>query len=87
MKSYNFNKVAHFRKERNADLIRRMQSGEQLTSFNSYASWYPPRPIIEKDIKAVRELYGTEPIVKNRQNQQACDETQAEKKLRPLRLA
>ena len=56
-----FNQVKTLRKERNADVIRRMQSGDQLSSFNSYSSWFPPRPIIEKDSKAVKALYGTAP--------------------------
>jgi len=74
MKPIIFNQVRNFRKERNTDLIRRMQSGEQLTSFNSYSSWYPPRPIIEKDKKAVLELYGSESMlgVQNQANQDDC---------------
>ena len=53
--------VQTLREERNADVIRRMKGGDQLSSFNSYSSWFPPRPIIEKDKKAVKSLYGSEP--------------------------
>lgn len=48
----------NLRSDRNSDVVRRMRNGEQLTSFNSQSSWYPPRPIIEKDQGAIRKLYG-----------------------------
>jgi hypothetical protein len=38
-----------------------MRAGENLASFNSQASWYPPRPNIEKDQQALERLYGAEP--------------------------
>ncbi|MEZ4743758.1 MAG: hypothetical protein R3B45_15155 [Bdellovibrionota bacterium] len=46
------------RKKHNLELIRRMREGDPLKSFDSQASWYPPRPIIAKDEKALAELYG-----------------------------
>jgi len=46
-------------KAHNRDLIRRMRNGDSLTSFDSTSSWYPPRPVIEKDEKALAELYGS----------------------------
>lgn len=51
-------KSRNLRLERNSELVRRMRNGEQLTSFNSQASWYPPRPIIEKNQEAIHKLYG-----------------------------
>ena len=48
------------RQTRNLDVVRRMRDGENLASFNSQASWYPPRPTIEKDKKALEQLYGQE---------------------------
>jgi hypothetical protein len=45
------------RRLRNQDLIKRMQDGEPLQQFNSELSWFPPRPIIEKDQKALDKLY------------------------------
>lgn len=50
---------SHFRTEHNRDLIRRMRNGEPLTSFDSHASWFPPRPTIEKNQEALVQLYGT----------------------------
>lgn len=61
MAKTSFGKQKNLRKERNSDVIRRMKNGDQLSSFNSYSSWFPPRPIIEKDPEAVKELYGKEP--------------------------
>ncbi|RZA13305.1 MAG: hypothetical protein EOP10_29965 [Proteobacteria bacterium] len=51
-------KSRNLRHDRNSELVRRMRNGEQLTSFNSQSSWYPPRPIIEKDQTAISKLYG-----------------------------
>jgi hypothetical protein len=45
------------RKKHNEQLIRRMKSGEPLWSYDSKASWFPPRPIIEKDPEAIKRLY------------------------------
>jgi hypothetical protein len=45
------------RKKRNEDVIRRMKSGEALWTYDSKASWFPPRPIIEKDKDAIARLY------------------------------
>lgn len=45
------------RKARNEQLIRRMKSGESLWSYDSKASWFPPRPIIQKDPEAIKRLY------------------------------
>ena len=48
----------NLRKERNSELVRRMRNGEQLSSFSSTGSWFPPRPTIEKDKTAINKLYG-----------------------------
>lgn len=45
------------RKRHNEQLIRRMKSGEPLWSYDSKASWFPPRPMIEKDPEAIKRLY------------------------------
>ena len=58
MKNLSHGKSSNLRRERNLDLIRRMQNGESISSFNSLASWYPPRPIIEKNDEAIAKLYG-----------------------------
>jgi hypothetical protein len=34
-----------------------MKSGESLWTYDSKASWFPPRPIIEKDQDAINRLY------------------------------
>lgn len=46
------------RKSRNADVLKRMKEGESLNSFDSNSSWFPPRPMVEKDPDAVKKLYG-----------------------------
>jgi hypothetical protein len=46
--------------DRNRELIRRMNAGENLNSFSSASSWFPPRPIIEKDPQALAQLYGSD---------------------------
>lgn len=47
------------RRQHNEDLLRRMRSGEALWSFDSNASWFPERPKIKKDPKALARLYRT----------------------------
>jgi hypothetical protein len=78
-------KEKNLRKERNSDVIRRMKNGDQLSSFNSYSSWFPPRPIIEKDAKAVKELYGKEP--KPIKEVRVDTQKNSQPASRPLRLA
>lgn len=61
MKIISFQKSKSLRKSRNQEILWRMENGESLTSFNSYSSWFPPRPVLEKDPNAVMQLYGTKP--------------------------
>jgi len=45
--------------ENNKRLSDMVKNGEKIpTSFTSQNSWYPPRPVIKKDAKAVKKLYG-----------------------------
>lgn len=48
------------RKARNRDLLLRMQSGDALQSYSTEASFFPPRPMVEKDKEAMRRLYKIE---------------------------
>ena len=64
------------RKQRNEQLLRRMKAGESLWSYDSKASWFPPRPVIEKDPEAIKRLYDgregstlyTDPTVRHIEN-------------------
>jgi hypothetical protein len=56
--------AAELRNKHNGDLIRRMRNGESLNAIDSKASWFPPRPVIEKDKKEMARLY-TEEAAKN----------------------
>jgi hypothetical protein len=38
------------RKRENKDLIERMKRGENLSRIPPEATWYPPRPLIKKDL-------------------------------------
>jgi hypothetical protein len=58
MKMMSNKKADELRRLRNASLLRRMEDGDELTSFNSNASWFPPRPIIKKNNEAIERLYG-----------------------------
>jgi hypothetical protein len=55
------------RADRNRDLIRRMNNGENLTTFSSAASWFPPRPTIAKDPQALAQLYGSDRMTETQQ--------------------
>ncbi len=73
------------RRDRNAEVVRRMRNGDQLSSFNSYASWYPPRPTIEKDRGALEKLYGADVVSLNQLSSES--DSLANLSMRPLRLA
>lgn len=45
------------RKLHNRKVLKKMNRGEVLNSFDSQSSWFPPRPIIKKDRKALEKLY------------------------------
>lgn len=47
------------RKQHNSELIRRMRNGEPLNAVDSKASWFPPRPIIQKDPREIARVYNT----------------------------
>ena len=84
------NKISHgkirtLRRERNAEVLRRLKNGEVLSSFNSYASWYPPRPIIKKSQDDIAKLYGDNthsPSIESPESEKQDMEV-----ARPLRLA
>ncbi len=44
------------RKFKNEDLIHRMREGESLALIPSQATFFQPRPIIKKDLKALQAL-------------------------------
>lgn len=51
------NKLNIMRKKHNQELINKMRNGESLRSFDSQASWFPPRPVLKKDEEAMSRLY------------------------------
>lgn len=47
------------RERHNAELLKRMQDPEDdLKSYSASATWFQPRPIIKKDPKEIKRLYG-----------------------------
>ncbi len=51
-------KKAKRRLDHNRGILDRMSTGEPLWAFDSKSSWFPPRPTIDKDPKAIGQLYG-----------------------------
>jgi len=41
----------------NQGVLERFLKGETLSLVPPSATWFPPRPIIEKDKEAIKELY------------------------------
>ena len=41
----------------NARILEKMQRGESLVTVPTQATWFPPRPIIEKSKKDIERLY------------------------------
>jgi hypothetical protein len=84
MSIFTFDRSKNLRKERNEDVLDRLKKGDALSSFDSYASWYPPRPIIKKDPKALGKLYGSKPI--NDMPVQKAARTELKELSNPFRL-
>lgn len=57
MKKITYIQIQQMRSKRNKDLINRMNSGETLSNYSNTNSWFPNRPIIEKDGEAIDKLY------------------------------
>ena len=45
------------RKAENDSIIERFKRGEGLSRISSSATWFPPRPIIKKDPKALEFVF------------------------------
>lgn len=59
------------RMKRNQEIAREVQSGEFMPApINREMSWFPPRPIIKKDLRAVNQLMGTVKLVEPEQEAQ-----------------
>lgn len=57
MNVLDMNEQALRRRLHNRKILKKMERGESLSTFNNQSSWFPPRPIIKKDKKAVDKLY------------------------------
>ena len=57
MELHRLQKEQNKRRVMNQDVIYRMRKGESLSSYNSFSSWFPPRPLVKKDKEAVTKLY------------------------------
>lgn len=42
--------LAEKRKKENEDLLARAKKGESISRCDTAATWWPPRPIIKKDL-------------------------------------
>lgn len=52
-------RMAEKRRERNKDLIDKVKNGEIIpAAISTQSLFFPPRPIIKKDSKAIHRLYG-----------------------------
>jgi len=47
------------RKKINEDIIKRLKAGEPLQD-TSDKTWFPPRPVVQKDQELVKKLYGND---------------------------
>jgi len=48
-------------KKANKDIIERMRRGDSLVAMPAEATWFPPRPLIQKNKNDVERLYGIQP--------------------------
>lgn len=45
------------REAENKSIIERLRRGESITRINASATWFPPRPVIKKDEKALNFVF------------------------------
>lgn len=57
MKKVTIEPLIFLRKKANNDLIKRMREGRPLNRYQAQDSWFPPRPVIQKDFKSISKLY------------------------------
>lgn len=67
------------RKKNNEDLVAKMKAGLPLFSYSNQSSWFPPRPKIQKDEKAIQTLYGSK---SDSNNSQDCEDNQVKPTLK-----
>lgn len=60
MNVLDLNEQALRRRLHNRKILKKMEKGENLNVFSPQSSWFPPRPVIKKNKKAVNELYKNE---------------------------
>lgn len=48
------------RRNKNKELVERMNRGEEISLVDKEATWWPKRPPLEKDKEAMKRLYGEE---------------------------
>lgn len=46
------------RKRKNQELLARVRNGESTALIPASATWFPPRPILKKDEKEIKRLFG-----------------------------
>ena len=59
MNLLSYRKNEEKRKIRNQEICQAIKDGEYVPpAMNIFQSWYPERPIIKKDQKAIKSIYG-----------------------------
>lgn len=56
MKLSQFERQKKIRKKHNKEIIAKMVRGDDLHAYSAEDSWYPERPVIEKDQKIMNKL-------------------------------
>lgn len=51
------------RNQHNKEILDKLKKGESTQLIPTHMTWFPPRPIIKKDEKHIKELYGEVKIV------------------------
>jgi len=51
--------IKNERAKRNKSLLQRIKDGDSGALIPPSATFFPPRPIIQKDDQAIQEIYGT----------------------------
>ena len=60
--------IKNIRSRHNELVLEKLKKGESLSQHSSMSSWFPPRPVIKKNIGDLNKLYNGKITLKPKSN-------------------
>jgi hypothetical protein len=60
--------IKNLRSRHNDSVLAKLKKGENLSQHSSMSSWFPPRPIVKKNIGDLNKVYNGKIILKTKSN-------------------